>query len=312
MTATSLTGVILAAGKGSRMNRLPTELPKPVLPLLDKPIIFYQLQSMARLGIRRAVVVVGYRGFEIVRQIERLSGLDIEIEYVHQEEALGIAHCVGRLEHRIDGPFLLFLGDMFFHAPRLREMLDAAARPGVDAVLGAILEADDMDISRNYCIITDDTGRATRVVEKPRYPQSRLKGVGIYLFHPVVFDAIRRTPRTAMRNEYEITDSIQILIDDGYHVRPSTCIERDLNITYPRDVLTANLWILRREGIDRYVAESAKVGEGVTLEDTVIGGDAVVGSGASLKNTVVFARAVVPENARLDGALVTESGVHRV
>ncbi len=100
-------GVILAAGKGSRMTQLPTRLPKPVLPILNKPIICHQLDAMGALGIRKAIIVVGAQGDDIAREIERAgNGHGVEIEYVLQEEALGIAHCVGCLESRLDGPFL--------------------------------------------------------------------------------------------------------------------------------------------------------------------------------------------------------------
>ena len=73
------------------------------------------------------------------------------------------------------------------------------------------------------------------MIEKPRYVNSQLKGCGLYVFDPHIFDAIRRTPRTAMRDEYEITDSIQILINDGYVTHHHPIAERDLNLTKPAD-----------------------------------------------------------------------------
>jgi len=222
-----MVGVILSAGKGSRMGQLPTRLPKSVLPILDEPVIYHQLRIMAELGIRKVFVLVGYFGFQVVREIERLPNLGIEIEYVDQKETLGIAHCVGCLESYVDGPFMLFLGDIYFQAPRIGEMIEIFHNTRSEALLGAIEEADEEAIRRNFCIISDQNGHVTRVIEKPRHSKSRLKGVGVYLFTPVIFDAIRRTPRTAMRDEYEITDSIQIMIDDGYDVRACTCIEAD-------------------------------------------------------------------------------------
>jgi NDP-sugar pyrophosphorylase family protein len=304
-------GVALAAGKGSRMMSLQTKLPKPVLPVLDKPIVYHQLEAMAELGIKKAIIVVGHRGYEVVRQIERQSPLGIEIDYVPQETSLGIAHCVGRLESAINSPFLLFLGDIYFHAPRLGGMIDLFRESKADAILGAIEEDDPKAISRNYCIVTDEKGLARQAIEKPRYPRSNLKGVGIYLFTPVVFDAIRRTSRTAMRDEYEITDSIQILIDLGYEARPFTDIEHDLNVTYPRDLLDLNLWALKHEGLDRYVAESALVGEGTTVERSVVGAGAVIGEGCVLKESVVFAGATVPAGSVLENALATDSDICR-
>ncbi|MCP4639322.1 MAG: NTP transferase domain-containing protein [bacterium] len=305
-------GVILAAGKGSRMSPLSTRLPKPVLPILNKPIICHQLEAMRSVGIRKAYVVVGYRGFEVVRELERFEqDFDMDIEYVQQEENLGIAHCVGRLESVVNNPFFLFLGDIYFHAPRIREFMDAFREPDVDAVIGAIEEDDPALISRNFSIAVDDADRITHVVEKPRFPRTRLKGVGLYLFSPVVFDAIRRTPRTALRDEYEITDSIQIMIDYGYHVRLSLAVDRDINITYPADLLAANLWLLDQDGLPNAVSPNATVADDAQLSRAVVGAGATIGSGAHLTNCVVFQGCSVAPGESLENAIVTEDGVLR-
>ena len=310
--SSELIGVILAAGRGSRMMNLPTCLPKPALPILDKPILYYQLEAMASVGISKAIVVVGYRSFEIVRLIERLPDMGIEIEYVHQQESLGIAHCVGQLESLVRGPFVLFLGDIYFQDLDLAAMLAEFGAPGVDAIIGAIEEEDTAAITRNFCIVTDADGRATAAIEKPRYPQSRLKGVGIYVFEPAVFDAIRRTPRTALRDEYELTDSIQILITDGYNVRPSNHLSDDINITYPADLCEVNLAALRHESLDYYLADSAVVSPSARVLHSVVGSGAAIADGAHLRNTVVFAGGVVPPGADLDGVIVTESEIFKI
>jgi len=304
-----LTGVILAAGRGTRMGILPTALPKVVLPILDEPIVYHQLRIMASLGIRKAFIVVGFRGYEVVRQIERMPPSGVEIHYVEQRQRLGIAHCVGTLERRLDGPFMLFLGDIYFDAPRIGDMLDAFQNPEVDAVLGAVEERTIAALQRNYCIISDDAGRATRVIEKPRHPKSRIKGVGVYLFRPFIFDAIRRTPRTAMRDEYEITDSIQILIDDGYYVRACTCVEADLNVTYPKDLLDINLSLLRAKGLERLVGRQVELGEGADIAQSVVCSGARVGAGAVLRECLVFPGAAVDSGARLHRAIVTDEGL---
>ncbi len=307
-----MVGVILAAGAGTRMARLPTQLPKTILPVLGEPLIYHQLRTMAGLGIGKAFIVVGHLGFRVVREIERLPHLGISVEYVEQEQMLGIAHCVSCLEPHIDGPFLLLLGDIYFHAPRIGELLELFVESGADAVLGAVEEANVEAIRRNFCIVTDSSGLAVRVIEKPRHPKSNLKGVGLYLFQPVVFDAIRRTPRTAMRNEYEITDSIQILIDDGYKVRPCTCIDADLNITYPRDLLDINLRLLRNQGLRRLVCDGARVAADARVEMSVIGPGAVVEGNAHVARSIVFAGARVEAGVRLKDAIVTEQGVYPV
>ncbi len=309
MASEEIAGVILAAGKGSRMSPLPTRLPKPALPVLNRPIVYHQLQALHGVGIRTVYVVVGVRGYEIVREIERIPDLGLDIRYVEQTEAHGIAHCVGRLEPHIDSPFLLLLGDIYFDAPRLSEMTALLDDPGVDGALAAIEETSLDAIRRNFCIMADGQGRATGVAEKPRRPRSMTKGVGLYLFRPVVFDAIRRTPRTAMRDEYEITDSIQILIEDGCDVRVSRCVDHELNVTGPADLLDINLRLLGARGLDRLVAADAQVGEGAVVERAVIGEGARIGAGARVSNAVVFRDVEIQPGARVEHAVVTESGI---
>ncbi|MEA3365456.1 MAG: hypothetical protein U9Q79_07430, partial [Candidatus Hydrogenedentes bacterium] len=120
------------------------------------------------------------------------------------------------------------------------------------------------------------------------------------------------TSRTAMRDEYEITDTIQILIDLGYDVRCCTDIVHDLNVTFPRDLLDLNLWALEHEGMDKYVAETAEIAAGAVLENAVVGAGAIIGARAVVRNSVVFAGARVPDDAVLDNVIVTESDICRV
>jgi len=308
----TLTGVILAAGRGTRMGVLSTRLPKPVLPVLNYPIVYHQMRLMQACGVQRVVIVVGHLGFEVARQIERLPSLDIEIEYVPQDQALGIAHSVGALEPCIDSAFLLFLGDIYLHGPKLDRMVDLFRKHDADAVIGSIREPDPSRISRNFSIETDKDNRVNRVIEKPRQPASDLKGIGVYLFSPSVFDAVRRTPRTAMRDEYEITDSIQIMVDRSQKVFACDCADQDVNITNPRDLLNINLNALSASGETNLVHESATVGSDVKLERAIVGANATVGDGARLQNAVVFANVTVEPGADLSNAIVTEQGAHRL
>jgi dTDP-glucose pyrophosphorylase len=267
---------------------------------------------MVSLGIRKCYVVVGRLGFEVAREIARLPNPGIEIEYVEQKEALGIAYCVGGLESYIDGPFMLFLGDIYFQAPKIAEMLHTFFQRDVHGVLGAIKENQVDAIKRNYCIIADESGKASRVIEKPSHPRSNLKGVGVYVFNTAIFDAIKRTPRTAMRNEYEITHSIQLFIDDGYDVRVSLCIEKDLNLTYPEDLLMINLQLLREQGQGNLVCEGSKVGPGTELRNTIVGRDASIGRDCLIHNCVVFNGVTINDEEQLRNAIIADAGVYKV
>lgn len=289
-----LMGVILAAGKGTRMRPFSEHWPKPVLPVLGKPLMAYQLEMMAAMGIRKVVVVIGHLGHEVVRALGDGSRWGVSIHYVEQEEMLGIAHAVSRLESHVDRPFFLFLGDIFFVTENLRHMLDRFRGGNLGGVLACKREPNLEAIKRNFVVHTDGAGVVHRVVEKPRFPRTDLKGCGIYLFDQSFFDAVRRTPRTAMRNEYEITDSIQIFLDDGYKVEAAEVVKADMNVSYPVDLLDLNLLLLQQSGKDGWTAPDVKLGKGSALARSVVMAGAEVGDGCALTECLLFPGAKVP------------------
>lgn len=279
--------------------------PKPVLPVLSKPLIVHQIHLMKSLGILEIFVVIGYLGYEVVRVLGDGSSLGVRIRYVEQTDALGIAHAVGRLEEHISSPFLLCLGDIFFVSPGLRQMSESFQYADTKAVLASKVEKDHQMIQRNFVILTEPDGRQVRkVIEKPRYfVGSNLKGCGIYLFGLEIFDAIRRTPRTAMRNEYEITESIQIMINDGHRVVHAEIIEQDLNLTEAEDLLAVNMLELEKLGVDNYFA-GAPVSTN-RLNKCIVGHNVQIGAPVSLDHCVIFDDVNIPSGAELSHAIIT-------
>lgn len=300
-------GVILAAGKGTRMLPFTKRWPKPVLPILGKPLIRHQVEMMRSLGIEKVFVVIGHLGHEVVRALG--DGVDgVAVEYVEQTETLGIAHALAQLEGRLHGPFLLCLGDVYVVSSRLAEMMDLYAA-GARAVLASKVEPDPEMIRRNFVIVADADGRVRRVIEKPRADYGRLKGCGLYLFGVEVFDAIRRTPRSAMRDEYEVTDSIQIMIDDGHRVVHAPVIDDDLNLTVPGDLLAINASELRRRGLQNFFFEPPARGEWSRYTGVVGGAGVTLGHGTTLVRCVLFDGCDVPDGTELTDAIVTPGEV---
>ncbi len=294
-------GAILAAGRGSRMAPFSESHPKPLLPICNRPLIEYQISIMRSLGITDIAVLVGHKGFEISKVLGDGSALGVRIRYVEQTQPLGIAHGVGRLEPVIDRPFLLFLGDIFFLPGDIGEMLRIFEEQGGGAVLATKEEHDKDAIRKNYALRVNEEGYVTRVIEKPRHVTNTLKGVGLYLFDLSVFDAIRRTPRTAARDEYEITESIQVLIQDGAPVRPSNSIVDDINLTTSSDLLFCNLMQARRENGGSVIAADFEAPEGAEVLDSVIGPN------VRLAKPIRISQSVVLEGTVIDSA----TGFHR-
>lgn len=307
----ALVGVILAAGKGARMYPFSERSPKPILPILNRPLLAHQIEVMRDCGISDIHIVVGHLGYQVASVFGDGSQFGVRIHFIEQESTLGLAHAVGALESRIESPFLLMLGDIYFHlkAP-LRPLCDQVLSGEVNANLVSMYEPDPEMVRRNFVIQADDTGRVKRVIEKPRYVNSQLKGCGLYVFDPHIFDAIRRTPRTALRDEYEITDSIQILIDDGYVTHHHPIVERDLNLTKPADLLTINLIELARSGQAKLVDRTVALPEGTIVEHSVIGKGVVVMHPIRITNSVILPGVTVSASTDLDSVVM--DGEHTV
>lgn len=287
--ASEFGGVILAAGVGSRIKPLSLSMPKPLLPVGNKPIMQYQIEEMKAVGIRDIVIVVGHLKDKIISYFGDGRRLGVRLAYVEQREALGIAHAVGQLEGFVQKPFLLWLGDIFFLPKDIGRMLREFRDRRACAVLAVKEEPDPERIRKNFAVLLHESGMVKRVVEKPRYLSSRLKGCGIYLFDLAIFDAIRRTPRTAMRDEYEITNSIQILIEDGFPVYPADVIEWDMNITFASDLLLCNRLQLRRVGASKIIHPTARIHPGAKVKGSVIGENVVIARPVRIEDSVVLA-----------------------
>lgn len=306
-----MVGVILAAGKGARMFPFSEQQPKPTLPILNTPLIARQVEVMRDLGLKTIFVVVGHLGYQIAGVLANGTSLGVDLHLVGQETTLGLAHAVGALEAYIETPFLLMLGDIHFHlkAP-LEPLLNGVLEGNSNASLVSMYEPDPAMVRRNFVIQANNSGRVSRVIEKPRYVDSQLKGCGLYVFDQHIFDAIRRTPRTAMRDEYEITTSIQILIDDGYVVRHHPIVERDLNLTKPDDLLLINLLELKRHGLSSLVDPTAMLAKGAAVDNSVIGARVEVRHPIRITNSVILPGIVVDSTTDLDAVVV--SGEHTV
>jgi glucose-1-phosphate thymidylyltransferase len=306
-----MVGVILAAGKGARMYPFSERSPKPILPILNRPLLSHQIDVMRDCGITEIHLVVGHLGYQVARAFGDGSHHGVRIHFVEQESTLGLAHAVGALEQRVQLPFVLMLGDIYFRLKSsLRPVMEQVLSGEVNASLVSMHEPDPEMMRRNFVIQADERGRVHRVIEKPRYVDSQLKGCGLYVFDQHIFDAIRRTPRTAMRDEYEITDSIQILIDDGWVVHHQPIVERDLNLTKPEDLLVINLLELDRRGMSHLVADRVTLPEGTRVERSVIGEGVLVRHPIRISNSVILPNVVVDSTHDLD--CVVLDGEHSV
>lgn len=303
-------GVILAAGFGSRIQPLSFNIPKPLLPVCNKPIIQHQIEYMREIGISRFLIVVHHLKEKLMDELGDGSHMGVEIRFIEQKVPLGIAHAIGVLEPHLDAPFLLFLGDIFIVPKTLERVIELYIERKAAAILAVKKETNPEYIRRNYAVILNQYGVVKQVIEKPRYVNSDLKGCGIYFFDLSIFDAVRRTPRTAMRDEYEITSAIQILIDDGYPVYAAEVVEWDMNVTVPHDLLLCNLQELERLGEPNIIGERVCVDPGATIANSIIGNDVRINTPVIIENCVVFPDSTVASKSALRNTIVTPSAMY--
>jgi dTDP-glucose pyrophosphorylase len=300
-------GVILAGGRGTRMGLLGERYPKALLPVANRSLIAHHLQLLRDLGVREVFVVTGYRAADVTQAVSEDHAAGLTLNFVEQRTALGSAHALGQLRPYIQGPFVAILGDYYFstmHPTRLVRHL----QDGCSSAISARREPNRRWLSEACELRVNCSSEVTHIVEKPARPVGDLKGCGFYAFQPEIFDAIARTPRTALRDEYELSVALELYIQAGHRLVAEEVIEWDQNFTHPDDVLECNLQWLNRHDRDVLVAEGAEVDPGARLERTLVGAGARVEGGAALTEVVVFDGATLTGTEPVRRALVTPAG----
>jgi glucose-1-phosphate thymidylyltransferase len=300
-------GVILAAGRGSRMGPLAERYPKALLPVANRPLIRHQLAALRAAGIADVYIVVGSDGEKIERALGSGSGDGFHLRYMEQGAPLGSAHALGQLAPYIDEDFVLLLGDYFVSQLDLRQVLDAAAARGGSLIL-AKHETDRHALLDACALEIESSRRVTRVVEKPKVPRSNLKGCGVLVLEPPFFDAIRHTPRTMLRDEFELMVALDLHVRNGYPVYAHEFTTWDVNLTRPHDVLACNLRWLADRNEAALVGDAVSLPEGTQLDRAVVGHGVRLAQPATLREVVAF-NGIEFGGVAVERALLTDHGV---
>src|SRR5438874_2103378 len=305
-----LKGLILSGGKGTRLRPITHTSAKQLVPVANKPVLFYGIEAMAAAGIEDVgIIIAPETGDEIRAAAGDGSRFGVALSYIEQDAPLGLAHAVLTAEPFLgDAPFVMYLGDNLLQGGI--EELVGAFRGGAPDALILLTPVPDPE---NYGVAELRDGAVVRLVEKPPEPQTDLALVGVYMFTPSVHDAARSI-RPSARGELEITDAIQHLVDSGARVEPHVVRGWWKDTGRLEDMLAANRLVLdtidgRVEGelVDSQVDGRVVIEPGARLERSAVRGPAIIGAGARLIDCYVGPYTAIGEGCAIQNAEVEHS-----
>lgn len=284
-------GLVLSGGSGSRLRPLTYSQQKQLIPVANKPILFYAIEDLILAGVHDIGIIVGPNR-EKVESTVRSENWDAEFEFIYQDAPRGLAHAVMISEEFIEEePFVMYLGDNLLSGG-ISDHVSGFMASGADASI--LLTKVDHPERFGVAELGKDC-EVIRLIEKPKNPPSDLALVGVYLFKPVILDAVKKI-KPSWRNELEITDAIQWLLDRGYRVESSRVKGWWKDTGMPEDILKANRLILG-------ALESSCLGE--VIEGALVQGRVRIGAGTVLDRTsIIRGPAAIGSNCRISGACI--------
>ena len=307
-------GLILSGGKGTRLRPLTHTRAKQLVPVANKPVLFYGVEAIVAAGIREIGVVVGDTREEIQAALGDGSQFGARITYIDQDAPRGLAHAVLISREFLQGePFVMYLGDNLI-ADGIATLVEDYRRIGCNSqiLLARVPNPEQFGVAEL------ENGRVVRLTEKPREPKSDLALVGVYMFDDTIWEAVESI-RPSRRQELEITDAIQWLVDHGKTVHPHIVSGWWKDTGKIEDMLEANRIILDTfqprglESVDSGCRIEGKVvvEPGARLVHSTIRGPAVIGSGAEIREAFVGPYTAIGPDCFVDRCEIENSIVLR-
>jgi len=303
--------VILAAGEGTRLRPLTHTGPKHLLPLAGEPIIHYGIKKLKDIGLKEIGIVVGYRAEDIKTTLKDGNHLGIKINYILQPEQKGIAHALKFAEKYLsDDKFIVYLGDNL-----LKQDLRRFAEKFEKEDLDAFILLSKVRNPERFGVALLEGNRVVKLVEKPKEPISDLALVGIYFFKPIIYEAIKHI-KPSWRNELEITDAIQWLIDNGYTVEAEKVDGWWADTGTDLDLLEANYLLLEdlEPKIEAKIEENARIigkvhiGKNTRIgPNTTIRGPAYIGTNCNIENATIRPFTSIGNNCEIKNTEIENS-----
>lgn len=267
-------GLILCAGRGTRLHPFSYSQPKTLLPVANHPVLHYCIRKLLEVGVHDIGIVVHPSQVQIPPLIGDGSRFGATITFIEQEVPLGIAHAVQLAQPFLqDEPFILLLGDNL-----LMDSLHGLTQAFFSEHSDGVVMLSEVERPQDYGIAEVKDGRLISVEEKPQQPKSNLAVIGAYLFTQPIFESIA-TLQPSARGEYEISDAIQSLIQRGFHIAHSITNGKYTDVGTIERWLEANQWMLSRD-----LGEKHQIGADSVVENCEIIGPVLIGKGCRIEN----------------------------
>ena len=304
--------LILAGGKGTRLRPLTYTAAKQLIPIANKPTIQYGIESIVSAGITDIGIIVGDTKREIMSALGDGSRFGAQFTYIEQDQPLGLAHAVLIAEEFMAGEsFLMYLGDNIVQNGVATFVEDFTQnRPNAMVLLNPVSNPS------SFGVVVLKDGKIERLVEKPKEPPSDLALVGVYFFDNTVFEAVKSI-EPSHRNELEITDALQWLVDNGRTVAPHIIHKWWKDTGKPEDMLEANRIMLEELTVTQHVkgeidelstlTPTVHLEEGAKVVNSVIRGPAIIGSGTVIENAYIGPYTSIGSNVRIVDAEIENS-----
>ncbi len=278
-------GLILSGGKGTRLRPLTFTQAKQLVPVANKPVLFYGIEALKEAGISEIGIIVGDTREEIMQAAGDGSRWGLDISYIEQEAPLGLAHAVKISERFLGGePFVMYLGDNI-----LKSGITSLVEEFLQKKPNSLILLTEVPNPQMFGVAELEGNRIVRLIEKPKKPASNLALVGVYMFDVHIFEAVKAI-KPSWRNELEITDAIQYLVEHGFDVQPHLVTGWWKDTGKIEDILEANRLILET------VSGSNK---GQVDSTSRINGQVVLERGVIVKNSVIRGPAIIGENSEI-------------
>jgi len=288
-------GIILHGGHGTRLRPLTHTGPKQLLPIANKPMSEYCLESLKNAGITDIAIIIGGIGSNKVQEYYGDGkNFGVNLSYIQQDSPKGIAHAVRLCKDFVDKEkFVVFLGDNI-----IQKSIDEYANDFLNSDAAASILLCEVDNPSQFGIAEIENGKIIKLTEKPKVPPTNLAVTGIYFLTPLIFDLIDDL-KPSWRNEFEIVDALQMLLDNHKKIRYYIITDFWKDTGTPEDILQANKTIL--ESMKPY-------SNGIVEDEVILEGNVMIGKGSIIKKGCkIIGPVIIGENCLISNDVIIGS-----